>query len=182
MVSTTTTLTAGNWELSVGATLIPAELLGDITVDYEEGTSDKETQAGTFSEPTNKPETATATFTLYLPNMDYLQVLYADAYNQPSGSTQTTGNIIFGGDSCTTRTALPINIHPVCNDTDDDDIHIFAGKIRHNFNATLSTSDAVALDCEILMHKGANGIIRFGTGDLTKPSHWDEATQTTVAN
>lgn len=179
MPITTKTLTAGNWEMAVGATVIPAELLGDITVDYEEGTVERSTQAGNFSEPSYKTDTATATFTLFLPNMDYLQVLYADAYSAGT-SPQKTGNIIFGTSECTTRTPLPINIHHTCSETDDDDIHIFAGIIRHVFNNTLSSTDAVQLECEILMQKTDDGVIRFGTGNLTAASRWDATTQTTV--
>lgn len=41
------TLMAGKWEMSIGNTLIPAKLLGDITPNYAEGTVEAKTQAGT---------------------------------------------------------------------------------------------------------------------------------------
>ena len=112
------TLKAGTYEVSIGDVLVPAELLGDITVNYDEATAEASTQAGTRVVPLGKPATAEATLTMYLPSIDYLQNLWAEAYNAPSG-TQPTGNIIFGDGSCQTRTGLPINIHSVCEKTDD---------------------------------------------------------------
>lgn len=176
------TLLAGKWEMSIGNTLIPAQLLGDISPNYEEGTIETETQAGTRTQPSDKASTAELTFTVYLPSIDYLKVLWADAYNAPTETAQATGNIIFGGNSCTTRTPLPINIHPVCEDTDNNDIHIFAGIVNQTFNPTLSTSDAVAVETTISVQPTEDGYIRLGTGNLAAPSHWDVATQSTVVN
>lgn len=172
------TLMAGKYEMAIGATLIPAQLLGDITINYEEGQLEANTQSGTRRMPNGKADTAEVTFTLYLPNMDYLKVLFADAYNEPSG-TQKSGNLIFGGSSCTTAKGLPINIHSVCDNTDDNDIHIFDGIIRMTFNPTLSTSDAISIEAGVDMQPTENGYFRLGTGDLTQPSYYDVASQTT---
>lgn len=174
------TLMAGKWEMSIGATLIPAQLLGDITPNYAEGTVEAQTQAGTRKQPSGKAETAELTFTVYLPNIDYLKVLWADAYQAPTNELQKTGAIVFGSNNCSTRQALPINIHPTCEETDDNDIHIFAGLVNMAFNPTLSTSDAVAIEATIQMQPTNNGYIRLGTGNLAKPSRWDVTTQKTV--
>ena len=128
------TLLGGKHEMGVGNTLIPAILLGDISPNYEEGQMEAETQAGTRRQPSGKADTAELTFTLYLPNMDYLKVLWEDAYQKGEGDLQKTGTITFGSNSCSTRKALPINIHPVCEETDDNDIHIFAGLVNMAFN------------------------------------------------
>lgn len=178
----TDTLLAGKWELAIGNTLIPAQLLGDITPNYEEGTVEAETQAGTRTQPSGKASTAELTFTMYLPSMDYLKVIYSDVYNEPTDASQPTGNVIFGANSCSTTTAVPINIHPVCENTDDNDIHVFAGLVNHTFNPTLSTSDAVAVETTISMQPTNQGYIRLGTGNLAAPSHYDVATQSTVVN
>lgn len=175
-----TTLLGGKYELAIGATLIPAELLGDITVNYEEGTMEASTQAGTRRQPSGKADTAEVTFTLFLPSMDYLKVLFADAYK--AGTGKSGGQIVFGSGSCSTPTPLPINIHPVCDSTDDNDIHIFAGLIDMKFNPTLSTSDTLSIESTINMQPTDNGYLRIGTGDTTAPSHYDVATQKTVKN
>lgn len=176
----TDTLMGGKWEMSIGATLIPAQLLGDISPNYEEGTLEAETQAGTRRQPSGKAETAELTFTLYLPNFDYLKVLFADAYQAPTPELQKTGAIVFGSSSCSTRTPLPINIHPVCEETDDNDIHIFSGLASMTFNPTLSTSDAVSIEATIQMQPTDDGYFRVGTGNLTKPSKWDVTKQQTT--
>lgn len=175
------TLMAGKWEMSIGSTLIPAQLLGDITPNYAEGTIEADTQAGTRKQSSGKAETAELTFTVYLPNIDYLKILWADAYQAPTGTLQKTGAIVFGSSSCSTRQALPINIHPACAENDDNDIHIFAGLVNMAFNPTLSTGDAVAIEATIQMQPTNNGYMRLGTGNLDKPSKWDVTTQATVA-
>lgn len=174
------TLMAGKWEMSIGNTLISAKLLGDITPNYAEGTVEAKTQAGTRKQPSGKAETAELAFTVYLPNLDYLKVLWADAYQKPTAEAQKTGAIVFGSNSCSMRKALPVNIHPVCEKTDDNDIHIFAGLVNMSFNPTLSTTDAVSIEATLQMQPTDNGYLRVGTGDLAKPSKWDVTTQKTI--
>lgn len=173
-------LKAGTYEMSIGDVLIPAELLGDISPNYDEATAEASTQAGTRVMPLGKPETAELTFTLYLPSIDYLQTLWAEAYSAGT-SPQDTGNIIFGGTTCQSRTGLPINIHPLCEDNDDNDIHIFSGIVKQTFNPTLSGTEVLQIESTIFMQPTEDGYIRLGTGDLTQESHYDVATQATVA-
>lgn len=178
----TTKIMAGKWEMSIGATLIPAELLGELSITYEEGTAEADTQAGTIVMPSGKAETAEATTTIYLPSIDYLKNIYSDIYNAPTESAQKTGNIIFGAGTCSTQEPVEVNIHPVCEDTDDNDIH-FSAMILHNFDITLSTSDPVSIETTMyLQPTDANGRLRLGTGNLAAPSHWDVTTQQTVEN
>lgn len=173
------TLLGGKWEMAIGSTLIPAQLLGDITPNYEEGVISVETQAGVRNQPSGKASTAELTFTLYLPNIDYLKVLFADAYNEPTAEAQKSGNIVFGGNSCSMGTPLPINIHNVCEETDDNDIHIFAGLVNTTFNPSLTTGDSVSVEATVTMQPTENGYFRLGTGDLARPSYYDVETQTT---
>lgn len=114
-----------------------------------------------------------------MPSVDYLKVLWADAYNAPTQSAQKTGNIVFGSGTCTTREALPINIHPVCEKTDNNDIHIYAGLVSMTYNPTISTTDAISIEVTIIAQPTSEGVARIGTGDLTQPSYYDVATQTT---
>lgn len=177
-LSKTKTLTAGNWEMSIGNVLIDAELLGEVTITYTEGMTEIDTQAGTFSVPSGRVEEATAEVSIFLPNMDYLQAIFPDAYTAPTG-TGTTGNVVLGG-SCTTPQTYEVNFHQVCSDSDNDDIHIFAAYIPTNFNATLATDGAFELPINIYAQKTANGVIRLGTGDTTQKSEWDVTSGTTV--
>lgn len=173
----TTTIMAGKWEMSIGNVLIPAELLGELSISYEEGTSEADTQAGTITTPNGKAETAEATTTIYLPSFDYLKNIYADGYN--AGGEGLAGQVIFGANSCKTQTPVEVNIHPVCDTTDDNDIH-FSALIAHTFNLTLSTSDPVSIETTMyLQPTDANGRLRVGTGDLTQKSYYDVTSQTT---
>lgn len=175
-------LLAGNWELAVGDTLIPAALLGDLSPNYEEGEVSAETQAGTITTPSGKPDTSEFTFTLYLPKNNaqkYLGIIFPGLYNAPSG-TQQSGNLEFGSSSCTSREPIAMNVHNLCATTDDNDFFIPAGIPKITFNPTLATADAVSVEITVYMQPDENGMrFRFGTGDLTKPSYYDVTTQTT---
>lgn len=177
-------LLAGNYEMSVGDVTIPAELLGDLNPDYEEGEISAETQAGTITRPSGKPETSQFTFTLYLPRknaMKYLAVIWPGAYNEPTAEAQESGNITFGSKACQAREPQVYHIHNLCDTTDDNDFHIPAGIARMVFNPTLSTSDAVSIEVTVSMQPDENGDrLRFGTGDLSQPSVYDPTTQKTV--
>lgn len=163
------TLLGGKFEMSIGSVLIPAELLGDISPNYEEGMMEAATQAGTRRQPSGKAETAELTFTLFLPSLDYLKTLFDVAETDP---------MIFGGGNCTTKTPRPINIHPVCNGDDaKDDIHIFAGLVATTFNPTLSTSDALQVEATIQMQPTAQGYMLAGYPDPSTPQYWDVTAQ-----
>ena len=179
METTTTTLLAGKYELSIGAVLIPAELLGDINVTYTEGTVEASTQAGNRRQSNGKVEEANVVFTLFLPSMDYMGIVFPDNYTQKSGGGDG-GKTTFGGSSCAEPTALPINIHPVCEETDKNDIHLYAGVVQHNASPSLATGDAVNIEVTIDGQPTADGVINFGTLDPTKKTKWDVASQTTV--
>lgn len=177
-------LFAGNYEMSVGNVTIPAELLGDLTPNYEEGEISANTQAGTITTPSGKPDTSEFTFNMFLPRknaMKYLSYIWPGAYNAPTAEAQESGNIEFGSKACQAREPQVYHIHNLCDTTDDNDIHIPAGIARMTFNPTLSTSEAVSLSITVSMQPDENGIrLRFGTGDLSQPSRYDVTTQSTV--
>lgn len=174
----------GTYELAVGSTLIPATLLGDLSPNYEEGTLEAATQAGTFTTPSGKAETSEFTFTLFLPKANaqqYLEAIWPDLYGTPTSASQKSGNIVITTGSCTSRNPMKMNIHSICDSTDDNDIHIFAGLPKVKFNPTYSTSDVASYEITVFMHPDSNGdVIRFGTGDLSQPSIYDVTTQSTV--
>jgi hypothetical protein len=166
----TETLLGGQYEMSIGNVLVPADLLGDLSPNYEEGVMEANTQAGVRRQPSGKAETAEHVFTLFLPSMDYLKTLFDVAQADP---------IVFGGGKCTTKTPRPINIHPVCNGQDaKDDIHIYAGLVLTKFNPTLSTSDVLSIECTIQMQPTADGYMVLGYPDPSTPQYWDVTSQT----
>lgn len=174
------TILGGKAELAIGNVLIPAELLGDMSPNFAEGVRETSSLAGTRRKPSGTFDTSELTGTMLLPSMDSLKALFPEDYT-PGTGTQTTGNVVWGTNSCATKVPKPINIHYVCDDTDDNDIHIFAGLVSMQFNPTYNESDGLAVAFTIYADTSANGVVRFGTGDLDTPSVYDVATQTTVA-
>jgi hypothetical protein len=170
----------GPAEVAINGITIPASLLSEITVEFTEGTRERTTLGGTFTKPSGVLETAQAMFTMYLPSMDYLKNIFPDRYNAPSGS-QTTGNVIFNSDTCTTTEAGPVNIHYTCEATDNNDIHIYSGLAALNFNPTFNESDDLTIEVTIYAQPDGDGnVARMGTGDLTQPSIYDAETEETI--
>lgn len=174
------TVLGGAAELALNETVIPAELLSEINVELTEGTRERNTLGGTFTRPSGVLETAQATFTMYLPNMDYLKHIFPALYNAPT-EPQTGGNIIVGSNSCSTVDAGPVNIHYVCDDTDNNDVHFFNAQAQLNFNPTYNGSDDLTIEVTLFAQPDEDGnVYRLGTGDLTQPSIYDPETEETV--
>lgn len=165
----------GEAEVAIGQSLIPARFLGDITPNFVEGTRETTTLGGTRTAPSGSLETAELTFTLYLPNMDYLKNVWADIYNAPT-APQLAGNFVLGGGSCTTRTPVPVNIHYTCDPNSDNDVHIFAGIVAFNFNPTYNDSDGLSVEVTVYAQPTEDGTVQIGAGDLTQPTLWNAAT------
>ncbi len=174
----------GEREIAVGSIVIPAELLGDITVNYEEGEISTDSQAGTTVTPSGKAATSEFSFNFKLPRQNaqqYLSYIWPEIYSAPTAEAQKSGAINFGDLNCTTRTPVAVNIHNKCDATDDNDIFIPAALFKISFNPTFSTSEAAAFDVTGYAQPNSAGPrIRFGTGDLTQPSKYDPTTKKTV--
>lgn len=174
-------LLAGNWELAVGKYVIPPELLGDLSPNYEEGDISAETQAGTISTPSGKPTTSEFTFTLFLPKKNaprLLGYLWPEAYEE-AANEDLAGRITFGSKACMERTPQKMNIHSICSKNSDTDMYIPAGISKIKFNPTLSTGDAASFEVTVYMQPDENGDrFRFGAGDLTKETIYDPTTGT----
>lgn len=174
------TVLGGAAELAMNGIAIPPELLSEITVSLTEGIRERTTLGGTFRRPSGVLEESQASFTLYLPSMDYLKNIFPALYNAPSGA-QTTGNIIVGANSCSTVDAGPVNIHYTCEDTDDNDVYFYNAQAQLNFNPTYNGSDDLTIEVTLLAQPDADGnVYRLGTGDLTQPSEYDPTTEETV--
>lgn len=174
------TVLGGPAEVALNETAIPSQLLSEVTVELTEGTRERETLGGTFTRPSGVFETAMATFTMYLPNMDYLKNIFPGRYNAPSGA-QTTGNVIFSADNCAAIDAGPVNIHYTCDDNDDNDVYFYNGHVQMNFNPTYNASDDLTVEITIYANPDEDGnVARLGTGDLTEESIYDPETEETV--
>jgi len=170
------TVLGGPAEISIGVNTIPAELLSEINVELTGGTRERTTLGGTFTRPSGTFETAQATFTMYLPNMDYLKNIFPSLYNAPT-APQLTGNLVFSSDTCVSANGQKVNIHFSCETTDDNDVYMYNGAVNLNFNPTYSSGDDLTIEVTIYANPDqAGNIVRVGTGDLAKKSIYDPAT------
>ena len=175
----TSVFLGGKADLSIGAITIPARLLSEITPNFVEGTREVTTLAGTTTKPSGTFETKELTFMMYLPSQVYLNSVFPGLYNAPTGSGN--GNMIFGGNTCQTTEPLPVNIHYVCEDTDKNDVFIYAALPLISYNPTYNEGDALAVEVTLYAQDTDNGVFRLGAGLLNVPSIYDAATQTSVA-
>lgn len=176
------TVLGGPAEVSINGITIPASLLSEVSVEFTEGTRERETLGGTFTKPSGVLETAQAMFTLYLPSMDYLKNIFPGRYNAPSGE-QDTGNVIFNSDTCVETDAGPVNIHYTCEPLDNNDVHIYSGLAQLNFNPTYNATDDLTIEVTVFAQPDDDGnIARMGTGNLSQDSYYDGSTGATVVS
>lgn len=176
----TTTYLGGKAELAFGTQTIEAEFLGDITVNYQEGTRSTTSLAGTITKPSGSYETAQISGSFLLPSMDALKKLYAHLYK--AGSADASGRVEFGGNTCTEQTAKTVNIHYTCESNSKNDFHAGAALIKADFNVTYDNNGVLTVPFTILAQPDANGVYGWaGNGDLTvENTLWDASTQTWV--
>lgn len=171
---------SGEAELSIGTFTIPPELLGDITPDLSEKVRERNSLAGKTSVPTRTLDNNTIKFTLFVPNYDYLKHIWSDMYNASAGGE--SGNLVFGGSSCSTLTPVVVNIHRVCEPDSRNDEHYNRVLVGFSWNPTYSADDVFSV--EVTLHvqpDSANGAFKLGAGELTQNSLWDATTQAYVA-
>jgi hypothetical protein len=173
------TALGGKASIAINEIEIPSYMISEITPNFVEGTRTRTTLGGVFNRPSGVFETAELSFTLFLPSYDYLKNIFPGEYNAPT-APQTTGNLIFGAGTCSTTVAVPVNIHYECEGTDANDIHIFGALAAMNFNPTLNDSDDLSVQVTLYAQPTTAGLFRLGTGDLTAPSIYDPATETTI--
>ena len=174
----------GAAEVAINEQLIPAELLSEVSVEFTEATRETETLAGTFTQPTGMLETAQATFTMFLPSMDYLKVLFPGLYNAGSGERVGQGNVILNTGECLSVENTPVNIHYVCDGANDkNDVFIYNGRVQMNMALTYSTGDSMSVEVTVFAQPDDDGnVARFGSGNLTEDSYFDYTTMQTVVS
>lgn len=171
----------GPKELYIGNVVIPMEMIGDISPNYEGGTTETETQGGTLRRPSGRADTSEVTATLYLAGPESVKAVYSALYNAPtSGSGQNVGNIVWGAGACVSDAeTVPLHIHPVCEDNDDFDIHVFAVTLPDSFNPTFAANgDDATLQLTFQMNRTDEGYFRFGPGLLNSKGKYDPETGT----
>lgn len=174
----------GAAEVAINENLIPAELLSEVSVEFTEGTRETETLGGKFTQPTGMLDTAMATFTMFLPSMDYLNVIFPSLYNAGSGERVGEGNVILNTGDCLTVDNTPMNIHYVCDgDNDKNDVFIYNGRVQLNLAMTFGTGDSLSVEVNVYAQPDDDGnVARFGSGNLTEDSYFDYATMQTVVS
>lgn len=173
---------AGQAEVAINENLIPADLLSEVGVEFTEATRDTQTLAGKFTQPTGAFDTAQATFTMYLPSMDYLKVLFPDLYDAGTGERTGEGQIILTTGTCMESANTPVNIHYVCDGDDDkNDVFIYSGLVQLNVALTYNDSDSLSVEVTVFAQPDEDGnVVRFGAGNLTEKSYFDYTTMSTV--
>jgi hypothetical protein len=174
------TLLGGAWELALGESVIPASLLGDITPNFTEGTRSAETLGGNRTTPSGRYDESTLTFTMFVPNMDYLKAIWPDNYNAPT-EPQEAGNLVFGSGSCTSKVPVTANLHQVCDDNSNNDMHMYAVLVAANWNPTINPTDPFSVEVTVYVQPNEDGnYFQLGAGSLTEPVLWDAETQAWV--
>lgn len=169
----------GLMDIAMNETLIPASVLSEVEFELEEGVRERETLAGKYSRPSGTQESSTATFTIFLPNLDYLKNIFPGRYNAPTGP-QTVGNIIVNANECVTTDAGPVNFHYTCDTNDANDIYFYNASALLNFNGTVNNTDDFSIEVTLYAEPDENGnVYRLGTGSLTAESVYDPETETT---
>ena len=182
------TYLGGKAEISIQTALagtgvtIPPAFIQEISVEVKEGERDVQSLAGNFSTPNGNVDKPMVTVTMVLDSMERLKAVFGDLYNAPTG-TQTTGNFIIGGSTCASRDGGWLNIHYVCDETDDNDVYFYNALAQVNFAPTYNADDALTVEVVFMGQPDEDGnIVRIGTGLLSAPSLFDAATGTTIAN
>lgn len=166
-------------EVAINGITIPANILSEVNVTLEEGTRERTTLAGVFTRPSGTLSSAMATFTMYLPSIDYLKDIFPEKYNAPT-SPQATGNIIWDTETCTVPEVGPVNIHYTCDENDNNDVHFYEGAVQLNFNPTYNGTDDLTIEVTVHAQPDNSGrVYRLGTGNLTAESIYNPTTQVT---
>lgn len=171
---------SGRAEIAINNITIPSSLLSAINVELTDGTRERNTLGGRFTNPSGILDSAMAKFTIYLPSIDYLKNIFPSRFNSPT-APQTTGNIVYNADNCSSVDAGPVNIHWNCEDNDNNDIYFYNAEALLNFTADINPNDVVSIEVTLYPQPDDDGnVYRLGTGDLTADSIYDATTETTI--
>lgn len=174
------TYMGGKVDVSLNGITIPAEFLSDegVTTTLTEGTREVATMAGTFTQASGTYDEATVVFNVTLPNMNYLKNIFPDMYTASSDRPTVAGQVVFGGDDCTTRENTPVVVHYTCDPNSDNDVFVPNGSVQASVEMTQNATDPVTVAVTVNAQPDDNGVIAIlGTGDLDEPTLWNAATE-----
>lgn len=171
---------SGKVSLQVNGYDIPSWMLGELTPNVAPEIRSSERLSGTTSRPSGNLDNPSYDIVFYPNDWADLSVFAPTGYNAPTSGAQELGNFILGGGSCMSNDPVPVNIHPECNDTDDQDAHIFAALISIELSQAYTATDDMSVMIHIYPQPTSEGTIRLGTGDLSQPSVYDAETSETV--
>lgn len=159
---------------------VPTSMLGETELSLESTTIDRETQGGTFTQPTGTFETQEFTVTLFAPSLTW----FVKNFLKDGGETGDTDdyNFIVNADECTPVESGPLNIHPQCEDNDANDVHFYNAFMAWSVGATLSDGDPAEIELTFYANPDSDGNTwALGSLDLTQESEWDAESESTVA-
>lgn len=168
---------SGTVEVAIGKGVLTPDRLGDVAVNFQEGTRSGDPLSGNVTLPSRRFDERTITFPLFLRGVDELEDLWPEYYNKPTGSTN--GNITVGTGACNLGLSV-INIHPVCEPDSRADFQT-KGTVSITWNPSYSGTGLLQTEVTIYCQDLAQGTaFKYGAGDLTEDSLWDAETQAYV--
>lgn len=170
----------GKVDVSLNGITIPAQYLSDdgVVTTLTEAVREIPTMAGTFNQATGTYEEATVVFSVTLPNMNYLKNIFPEMYTASSDRPTIAGQVVFGGNDCTTRENTPVVVHYTCDANSDNDVYIPNGSVTASMEMTQNASDPVTVEVTVNAQPDENGVIAIlGTGDLSEPTLWNATTE-----
>lgn len=175
------TFLGGKVDVSLNQITIPATFLSDdgVTTTLTEGTREIATLGGTFTQASGTYDEATVVFTVVLPNMNYLGVLFPDQYTASTDRPTIAGKTVFGGNSCTVRANTPLVVHYTCDPNSDNDVFVPNGSVLASIAMVQNVSDPVTVEITVNALPNDDGVIAIlGTGSLTEPTLWNATSET----
>ncbi len=175
----------GQWEVYLGETEIDRRILGDFEIHLvKDDPKETETQGGTLRRKAKKYSDSNVVLNLFISGTELMKALYAEHYQKPNGTDQTVGSLLWKSSGCATDEGgiLPLHFHPVCNENDDDDIHVFGVELPDDIESTFTaggSGDDASVSFTLQMSADADGnYLRIGPGLTGAKGVYDPETQT----
>jgi len=168
----------GKLTVDINGVSIPSFMLGELTPNVAQVLRTSERLSGSTTRPSNQLDNPSFDVAFFPNNWDDLKYFMPENYNMPTG-TQTLGNWIIGGGTCSLPETVPVNFHYECEDTDDRDVFIYAALVSFEHNTAFTATDDQSVMFHIYPQDTSEGQIRYGTGNLTTPSIYNATTETT---
>lgn len=172
---------SGKVDVSLNGVTIPSKYLsGDdgVVSTLTETVREIQTMAGTVRQSTGTYEEANVSFSVVLPNMNYLKNIFPDLYTASSDRPTVAGRVAFGGDDCQVRTNTPLVVHYTCQTNSDNDIYVPNASVTASIEITQNLEDPVVVAITAQAQPDDDGVYAYaGTGSLDEPTIWNPETE-----